>query len=103
MWGSPAFGLSAASPPTGRCIGKPGAERDLPRSINRLGGFNREGVLVGGFERTTGRLAKAGLAADSPNAGLPHTWVFLNPDRQPKGSTRPIFCVEREYGIRIGA
>ena len=43
--GSPAF-VSAASPPTGRCIGKPGAVRDLPRSINRLGGFNREGVLV---------------------------------------------------------
>ena len=29
--------------------------------------------------------------------------VFLNPDRQPKGSTRPISCVEREYGTRIGA
>ena len=35
--------------------------------------------------------------------GFPTHGVFLNPDRQPKGSTRPNFCVEREYGIRIGA
>ena len=35
--------------------------------------------------------------------GFPTHGVFLNPDRQPKGSTRPIFGVEREYGIRIGA
>ena len=35
--------------------------------------------------------------------GFPTHGVFLNPDRQPKGSTRPVFCVEREYGIRIGA
>ena len=35
--------------------------------------------------------------------GFPTHGVFLNPDRQPEGSTRPIFCVEREYGIRTGA
>ena len=33
--------------------------------------------------------------------GFPTHGVFLNPDRQPKGSTRPIFCAEREYGIRM--
>ena len=32
--------------PTGRCIGKPGAVRDLHRSINRLSGVHYEGVLV---------------------------------------------------------
>ena len=40
------LGYQQPGRPLGGRIGKPGAVRDLPRSINRLDGFNREGVLV---------------------------------------------------------
>ena len=40
------LGYQQPARPLGGALASRGAVRDLPRSINRLGGFNREGVLV---------------------------------------------------------
>ena len=43
--------------PLGGALASRGAVRDLHRSKNRPGGFNRKECSWSGFERTTGRLA----------------------------------------------
>ena len=40
------LGYQQPGRPLGGRIGKPGAVRDLPRSINKLDGVHYEGVLV---------------------------------------------------------